>query len=277
MPRPFPSAVPGRRTELRPGRRLSVAVSDRAGGSKTVLFIHGAGGRKDQWREVWPLFAGQARLVAWDAPGHGDSPAPATPRALGGEEWVRDALALIETHGRGPVVLAAHSYGTRVALEVMARLAGRAGKGSIAGALLLGPPPPGASFGDSPMAREPLWKLVRRRRELEQGFRAMAWSPSADPALVTHEERKARRNRLSTMQALMRGALPVDPAAYGSMTTAVTLLAGADDQLTPPDGARALAAVLPNSRCEVLKGCGHQIMLERPAVVREALARLLDA
>lgn len=264
----------GRRLELRPGRTLSVAVAapERIA-QTTVLFIHGAGGRKAQWREVWPAAAEQAKLIAWDAPGHGDSPQPRRPEALAGEAWLEDAAELVRLYASGRLVIVGHSYGCRIALGLLARYRDSGVLGQVAGTLLLGPPSPEAEFAESPMATQPLWKLARMRAELERGFRMMAWSPKADRALVDAEELAAKNNRLSTMQALFRQRLPTPE--LGGIDTPVVILAGADDQLTPPPGAEALAGMLPRAVSQLLPDCGHQIMLEQPALVRAALAEML--
>ena len=68
--------VAGTPVELRPGRTLSVAVHE-APGDTTVFLCHGSGGNKNQWRNQWlALTAAGHRVVAWDFPGHGESPAP---------------------------------------------------------------------------------------------------------------------------------------------------------------------------------------------------------
>jgi len=49
------------------------------------------------------------------------------------------------------------------------------------------------------------------------------------------------------------------------------VVAGAEDALTGPDHARALAAAVPGSRLDLVKGSGHTPQVERPA----DLARLV--
>ncbi|MCA8100090.1 alpha/beta fold hydrolase [Burkholderia contaminans] len=107
-------------------------------------------------------------------------------------------------------------------------------------------------------------------------FRRLAWHPQADPALVAYESRVARRNRMTTFQAVLRAAPWPDAARLAVLDLPVAVLAGDADGLTPPAGGRALADALPNATFDVLAACGQQLMLERPDQVGAALRALLE-
>jgi len=62
----------------------------------------------------------------------------------------------------------------------------------------------------------------------------------------------------------------------GSITVETLVLVGREDEITPPDHARALHEAIPGSRYVELPDCGHLSSLERPEAVTEALARLLS-
>ena len=72
-------------------------------------------------------------------------------------------------------------------------------------------------------------------------------------------------------------SLVVEREELARLDLPVTILAGSSDQLTPPQGAKALAEHLPCASLKVLEGCGHQIMLEKPAATTAALLSLLRA
>ncbi len=50
------------------------------------------------------------------------------------------------------------------------------------------------------------------------------------------------------------------------------VIVGDEDQLTPPDHAREMAAAIPDARLEVIADCGHMSTMERPEVVNRLLA-----
>ncbi len=52
--------------------------------------------------------------------------------------------------------------------------------------------------------------------------------------------------------------------ALRATSTPSMILVGSRDLLTPVSGARRIAQFLPHARLEVLRGCGHQLMQERP-------------
>ena len=53
-------------------------------------------------------------------------------------------------------------------------------------------------------------------------------------------------------------------------------MVGEDDALTPPSAARALAALLPAARLEIVPAAGHLSNIEDPAAFNELLGRLLQ-
>ncbi|HVJ55204.1 MAG TPA: alpha/beta fold hydrolase [Aliidongia sp.] len=55
------------------------------------------------------------------------------------------------------------------------------------------------------------------------------------------------------------------------------VLCGEDDQLTPPDLAREMAAGIPAAELEIVSDCGHLSTLERPEAVNRALIGWLAA
>lgn len=53
------------------------------------------------------------------------------------------------------------------------------------------------------------------------------------------------------------------------------VLCGEADQLTPPDCAREIAALVPGAELHVLPGCGHMLTMEQPEAVGHRLAQWL--
>ena len=259
----------GETVAVRGSRRLHiVALEPRAARSGTTVFlVHGGGGRAEQWRFVVPgLLQAGHRVVAYDALGHGRSPAPCDWGAYAGAEFVADLAAVVGLH-RGPAnLLVGHSYGTRLVLGALAQ-----GLAGIERAVLLAPPAPDFARRPSWVAYLPVPLLERLRPRLSAGFRAAAWGPDAPPALVDEETAMSDRNSLYVFKALWRQALQLDVAALRAVSLPVQVLAGEADRLTPPAGAHALAELLPNARLTLVPRAGHQLPLEAPAEVLQAV------
>lgn len=258
---------------LRAGRQLAVQVQEpsAAASGLTVWLIHGAGGRAEQWRSVAPaLLAAGHRVVRFDAAGHGDSPAPQRFAHYAGPALVADLDELLRRHGGPRNRLVAHSYGCA---QVLALLAGpeAATLPAIDRVLLLAPGAPETQRRTPWIFWLPVWALERMRPQLSAGFRAAAWGADADPALVEHETAISDRNPLHVIKALFRQRLTLAAAALAGVRLPVHILAGEQDGLTPVAGAQALAAALPQATLQVLPRTGHQILLERPQAVIDAI------
>ncbi|MFT4199090.1 MAG: alpha/beta hydrolase [Pseudoxanthomonas sp.] len=268
--------IHGQRLEIRPGRQISLAfLPPRSPQHRVVFFVHGGGGNKDQWRYQWQALAAQGHgLVAWDLLGHGDSDKPRTPAAYAWDELVADLLAVFARFGGTGNTLVAHSYGTALGLDALVRLAAAGRLETFRNVLLLGTQLQSTARTGG-LLRLPVWALELLRPLLARGFRERAWHPHAAPALVAYEEALTRNNPLYVFKALLTQARWIPQAQLGVLSLPIHILAGDSDGLTPQAGAAALAQALPDGVLEVLPECGHQLMLERPALVNRALARLL--
>jgi len=270
--------VPGSLREIRPGRVISLGLAPGAADADLTIFLcHGAGGNRNQWRHLWQaLDAAGHRLVAWDAYGHGESPQPRRRRAYAGKAFVDDYRAVFDAYATRRNILVGHSYGTRLSLALLDGLAAEGRLDLVSGVLLLGPPPPETALIGGPMRHLPAFVLEWLRPRLAEGFRKLAWHPDCDPALVAYEEQQTLRNTLFMMQAMMIQAVQLDPARLAALDLPVTILAGDADGLTPAAGARRLAETLPRAELHLVELCGHQIMLEQPAVTLRHLQALID-
>ena len=88
------------------------------GEDPAVVFLHGLSGIADVWGPTVAAMRSHRRFVALDQRGHGQSPQPPSGYAVA--DYDRDAAALIRELGAGPVHLAGHSMGARVALVLAA-------------------------------------------------------------------------------------------------------------------------------------------------------------
>ena len=79
-----------------------------------------------------------------------------------------------------------------------------------------------------------------------------------------------RQNRAVMARADLRPALP-------ALACTTLVVCGLDDQLTPPDCARELAAAIPGAQLQLLAECGHMLTWEQPAAVTALLQGWLGA
>ncbi|HEY2056864.1 MAG TPA: alpha/beta hydrolase [Amycolatopsis sp.] len=233
----------------------------RTGGSgePPVLLLHGLGATGAVWDRLGELL--RRRLLVPDLPGHGGS-AP-----LPGYSF--EALAAGVAEGldeAGPMVVAGHSLGGVVALELAS---GRYGL-DVAGVLALGVKVEWSAeelAKAAAMAARPP-RVFETRADAEVAYLKVAGLTGlapADPGGVT----EADGWRLALDQAAFGVGAPDLPRLLAGARCPVILAAGADDPMSRPEQLRALAA-----DSVTLPGLGHNAHVEDPAALLTLLERL---
>jgi pimeloyl-ACP methyl ester carboxylesterase len=270
-----PNGIP---TEVRPGRWVYLHVHPGGERDATTVFLsHGLGGNCRQWREQWRALAEAGyRIVAWDLPGHGNSPTPRRKQVYAGKELVLDTIELLQTRGGEHNVLVGHSYGARLNLAVLQHLRPAGRLALVDRVVLLGVPDVAAKLSSALFRYLPLFMLEWLRPLLDAGFRKLAWHPEADPELIGQEQRIASGNALHAIAAVVNQAAVLDPASLSELHLPVLVLSGDSDRLTPLAGAVDLVRRLPAGELQILEACGHQLMLEKPAETNRHLLRFLE-
>ncbi|WP_308699098.1 alpha/beta fold hydrolase, partial [Streptomyces morookaense] len=214
------------------------------------------------WDRQIPELSRHRRVLRFDLPGHGGS--PAEPASTVGELTDRlvatlDALGIERFDYAGCSFAAA--LGTDLALRHPHRLSALALLGSA------------ARFGaaDAEGVRrsglEPIARAVPGR------WFAPAFA-SAQPAIVDWAVQMVRSTDLNCFAAAYEALAAFDVQADLARVAAPTLVVvGADDQVTPPAQARALVAGIPDARLAVVPGACHLTPVEQPAAVTDLLVR----
>jgi pimeloyl-ACP methyl ester carboxylesterase len=241
-----------------------------------VVFLHGA----QHDHSVWIL---QSRflahhgcaVLAFDLAGHGRSAGPLPTTVEGHAERIAAALGALASPR---FLLAGHSMGSLIALEVARRLPAR-----LAGVALLGTAAPMkvsdallAATRDEPAAAMQMINVWSHSASIAP-FAARPSNPGPGFNVVWQNlrlmERIARVNGPSV--------LPTDFAACNayaggidaarSLRCPCLVVMGAADQMTPPRAAQALAAACVDADVVTLPATGHAMMAENPEGVRQAL------
>jgi len=245
-------------------------------GPVTHVLLHGIGSASASWVEQLAHVAGSAqpasRVLAWDAPGYGDSaPLPgaapsARDQALRLWAWL-DALG---TDAARPLVLVGHSLGALVAAS-----AARLRSAQVARLVLLAPAQGHARL---PAAERAL-KLNERLATLERLGPAGMAQRRASAMLSNH----ASAEQVAFIAQVMAG---IDPAGYTQASNMLSMgdidadlvgllcpvqvAGGSADTVTPAAGCRALA-----SRCGArwtdLGEVGHSCPLEAAGAVNRLI------
>lgn len=245
-------------------RRKSKAISYReAGAGQALVLLHGIGSSSASWLFQLESLKGY-RLIAWDAPGYGESEFLKS-RQPGVSEYADALHAFLERLLLKDVVLVGNSLGCLMATAYAAAHPER-----VRSMLLLGP---AGGYGNfSPSERDE--KLAGRLRQLDElGPEGMAEkrsptlvaasSPPIALELVRWSQRRIRPDGYrQAVHCLANGKLADDARHFRKK---VLVACGTEDVITPEAGCKAIAAAFPKAEYRSLAGLGHAPHVEDPA------------
>jgi pimeloyl-ACP methyl ester carboxylesterase len=252
--RPFPRPEREKRW-LAPARRFEIAMSAAdlpAGfesrrlaawawgdGGPTVLLAHGWEGRGSQMAAfAAPLVARGLRVVAFDAPGHGE-----TGGRLSSLPEFAGAVAAASRQVGPLAAVVAHSFGAAATCYALMR--GRIDSGDVPRLVFIAPP------GD-------LHRYVRLTAEM------LGLSAEVETAFLGILEERFGVSWAEARHATTRAA----------RETPLLVVHDHDDDETPLPDARRVAAAWPQGRLRATRGLGHRRILRAPEVVAEVVGFL---
>lgn len=238
-------------------------------GVPPIVLVHGAGMDRTVWRRQMtaPALGGRA-LLAVDLPGHGRSAGPAAPDISAMADWL---AAFLDAAKLGPVLLAGHSMGALVALDLTARhrtrvarlvLMGAAARMKVNAALL----DAAAADPDEAARRIAGWSFAR--------------VPGGDPAARARACAAAlvRRRLAHTSPGLLAQDLAACDRYDGAGSAAqvavpALVVAGVEDRMCPAAASHDLASRIIGAEHVAIERAGHMMMLEAPERVTALLVR----
>ncbi|HWL03845.1 MAG TPA: alpha/beta hydrolase [Xanthobacteraceae bacterium] len=250
-------------------------------GAQTLALLHGIGSNAESFRPLIDALDPAFGIVAWDAPGYGDSIplAPAWPDA---SDYAAVLAALLDRLDVPRAVILGHSLGALVAGRFAATWPQRT-------ALLVVVSP---ALGYQADPGQPLPASVAKRLDDLDRLGPQAFAAARAPGLVS--DPAAYPRALASVQAAMAavkrpgydqatrmlgsGDLLADMAR---IIVPALVMTGDADRLTPPDNAArafaALSATLPGI-ARTIPGGGHAVLQEQPqpaaAFIAEAIATM---
>ena len=283
---------------LADGVRLHVETSGPVDAPVTVVLLHGWCQDRRSWHhQMRALERVEARVVAFDARGHGRSSATRLRSATLAQLGDDLAEVLREYAPAGPIVLVGHSLGGMTIMEFAERYP-QEFAGRVAGLVFVSTTAEGAShtcYG-LPSAIAPALRLVE-----ESGAAMLArlggWRPhnallpvlrptvrwllfgddfeAGDLAIAMSAFGRASLRSIGGFRASVGAQHRVDTlAALGDVPAAA--LVGDRDRLTPPPCAESIAGALTGTELTVFEGAGHMLMMERSAEVSAALLSVVE-
>ena len=248
------------------------------GQGPTILLLHGAGAATHSWRDLMPILAERAHVVAIDLPGHGFSGDPGS-GGLTLPGMSRRVGGLIEARGWRPALVVGHSAGAAVALRLA--LDGRIGDAGIVainGALApfagaVAPLFQGLAMGLflNPFAIRVFAHAARRTARVERmiagtGSRIDARGLDLYGALFRKPGHVG-----GTLGMMANWDLMPLRRDLGRLAVPLTLIVGETDRAVPPSVSEAVGGEVAGARIVRMPGLGHLAPAEDAARVGAAV------
>lgn len=240
-----------------------------------VLFLHGIGGNRTNWRRQLEALSGRYRAAAWDARGYGGS--DDGPDAFAFTDFADDVVRALDHLGADRAHVVGLSMGGRIALDLWRRHPARVRT------LTLADTSAGSKETAAPEKVEAF--LAARRKPLLEGkttadiaLDVAATLAGPEIAPEVHAELIASLSALRagpyirTLEAVTRFTGFPDPA---TIDVPALIIVGEHDRVAPPHVAQAMADAIPGAEFQIIPGAGHISNLERPDAFDAALLGFL--
>lgn len=246
--------LPQKREAIVDGQKLAYTVSGE--GSPTIVLINGAGGPLEGWYKLYPDIEKLGTVVAYDRPGVGGSPRAVKPQtARTAVEMLRKLLGLAGV--KRPWVLVAHSFG-----GLHANLFARLHPDEVAGVVFV----EATSPEDVGMMKSHQSSAQRVVNGLLNAF--VKPDPNGE---VEHEEETVEQIRTAPSFP----DLPVVVLSGGKVPPG--WMSSADALALRELHQHALAQLSPRGERMVAAGSGHFPQMSEPALVLDAIQKVLKA
>ncbi|MFY9212274.1 MAG: alpha/beta hydrolase [Aestuariivita sp.] len=248
---------------------------DRLGDGPPVVFLHGIGGNRFQWRNQLEAFGNRFTAISWDARGYGAS--DDYKGELSFVDFSADLLRLLDHLNVDKAHLVGLSMGARILLDFAPDNLSRIATLTLCDFFY--------GFDESLTDEKREEFITLRQKPLLEGKTLTDLAPALVASLLAPNPPAAVRQRLITSIE----ALHVDSylktlaatlrynrsAALSRLTLPVQMIYGALDRLTPPSIGEGALGKLPDGRLAVIPGAGHLSNIEDPAAFNDILAGFL--
>lgn len=227
----------------------------------SLLFVHGSGGDHHVWEGLLQRLPQHFSGVAIDLPEHGASAGPIL-KTIDEAAHLLSQLPTLLNLPR-PVWMIGHSMGAAIAISTALDY-----KQQLDGLILIG--------AGSRLRVLPAMLEMLQAGKLDPAFLRVGFSP-ATPAAIWEKELVALQQVAA--EIFLNDFTACDhfdrSADIDNISMPTLLIVGEDDKMTPLKYAQQLHDRIPGSQLVVIAQAGHQVMLEKPDEVSQAIATLV--
>ncbi len=271
-----PRASGGHQPIRVPADDVELAVDVRGEGLP-VLFVHGFPFDRTVWRHQLATLS-RVRRIAPDFRGVGDSGAPSGADGYSLTRYADDLVAVLDAVGVRQAVLCGLSMGGYVIFELLRRHPERVK------ALILADTKPEPDSAEAKRGREELTQVAQRDGQdavIERLLPRLlaAATQATQPEVAGQVREMAHRWSVPGLVGALRTLRdrPDSTDTLRGVRAPTLVLVGSEDQIAPPDTARAMAQLIPGAHCHVVPAAGHIAPLEQPLATSRVVADFLRA
>lgn len=243
------------------------------GSGPALLLLHGIGSSAQSWRAAMSILATRFQVIAWNAPGYGQSTHLAQPQPET-EDYAQCLHALVETLDIKAIHLVGHSLGALMATRFARLFPAKVRTLQLASCAL------GHARYDAPRRAALLQSRLDDVDNLgiagmaaKRGPNLLSSHASADMIAQVVETMASldARGYAQAAHMLSSGDLLSDIAALDA-TLPLQVLYGADDRITPPAANEEAAAARQGTKITRIPDAGHAVYIEKPEEFSAAVA-----
>jgi pimeloyl-ACP methyl ester carboxylesterase len=241
-------------------------------GQRALVQIHGSGVNHTVWEQQNRFLANRGiNVFSVDLPGHGRSHGPALTEVGQMSDWLGAFLAAA---GLSSSTVLGHSLGALVAIHFAASHPQQCDGVIVAGVT-------------ARMAVNPALLNAAKENDPKAFELIVAWSHATASRSDGHPAPGCRLTSTARrlLESEQEGVLYADLKAcneyadaqqnFAKLTMPVTVIAAAEDKMTPAKAVTELATGLEGANLVVIRDAGHNMMLERPSEFNDAVRQPL--
>ncbi|MEN6349831.1 MAG: alpha/beta hydrolase [Syntrophomonas sp.] len=223
----------------------------------TLVFVHGSGGDCSKWDQQLQNLPYGFKGLAFDLPGHGESPGPLCTSVAEAAIMVKELIDTLKP--ARPVILAGHSLGAAISLQTAFEFSEL-----LQGIILIGG---GATLRVMPSLLE---ALGQGKKEL--GFLKLCFAAGASDELYKQELESFTKVDTDVLFNDFDSCNKFDlREKLNEINLPTLIIVGEEDKMTPLKSSQLLHSGIKNSVLQVVPSAGHYAMKEKPDAVNSLI------
>ena len=243
-----------------------VWADDSGGDGPPLVLLHPGVGDSRIWEPVLPALTASYRVIRYDAPGFGRSPAPRAKFSL-----LADLITVLDRYRLDRVAIVGCSQGGGSALGLALRQPAR-----VSALVLLCPGVPGFPWPEEPDELDAEYERALEAGDVDAlaGLLQRIWAAAGPTPAVMEQLRSAARAAISSGDMEQQ-----DPPVFdrlGEISVPTSLLVGDADYPPLLEANRQAAARIPGCELTVVPGMDHLPPLREPDLVLRTITNTLS-